>query len=79
VTEETTAVTALGSAELAILNLGDGKVVNQIFLEDENFLLGSPFLTEKFLVLATSKGVYTFSNSDEKGHCNLISGKEIEP
>jgi outer membrane protein assembly factor BamB len=51
-----------GDNSAAVIDLRDGKVVNQIQLEDENFFSGEPVLTGRYLVMQTSKGLYFYAN-----------------
>jgi outer membrane protein assembly factor BamB len=47
-----------------IIDLSDGKVVNQISVEDDNYFLGQPLIVGNQLVLQTYRGVYFFVNSN---------------
>jgi len=48
----------------SVINLGDGKVLNQIQIEDGNYFSGSPLIFGNFLILQTYRGIYFFSNTD---------------
>lgn len=59
------AVVVNSSDNIAIIvDLRDGKVVNQIQIEDENYFSASPLILRNFLIFQTLKGIYFFSNTD---------------
>ncbi len=48
----------------SIIELGGGKVVNQINIEDGNYFSDEPFILGKFIIFPTFRGIYLFINSD---------------
>lgn len=48
--------------ELVVLNLSDGKILNQISLAERGFVLSMPVILEKRLVLSTTRGIFSYSN-----------------
>lgn len=57
------AVTAsLGGSSLFVFDMEDGKIVNQIELESDNYFLGEPVLQNNLLILQTYRGIYAFSS-----------------
>jgi len=48
----------------SVIDLRDGKVVNQIQIDDGNYFSGSPVIFRNFLVLQSYKGIYFFTNTD---------------
>jgi outer membrane protein assembly factor BamB len=48
----------------SVIDLSDGKVVNQIQIEEENYFSGPPLIFKNLLLLQTFRGIYFFSNSD---------------
>jgi outer membrane protein assembly factor BamB len=48
----------------SVINLSDGKVINQIQIDEENYFSGPPLIFKNLLVLQTFKGIYFFSNTD---------------
>ncbi len=57
------AVSSLFDSEVFVLDLSNGKQVNQFSLTEESLLLNSPLLLENFLVYVTFKGLSIFSHS----------------
>jgi outer membrane protein assembly factor BamB len=55
-------VSSAGGSNVLILDLEDGKTVNQIQLEPENYILEKPFILENLLLVQTVRGIYVFSN-----------------
>ncbi len=47
-----------------VISLQDGKVVNQLQIEGENYFSGISLVFKNFLILQTLKGIYLFSNTD---------------
>lgn len=54
---------SLGGKSLLILDLVDGKLINQIELPIESFLSGPPLIIDERLYLQTTRGISVFSNS----------------
>lgn len=65
------AVTSIGSSELSVLDLRDGKIINQILLAENNFLLSSPIPIREFFVLTTPGSINFYSNGDAPGKCSV--------
>jgi outer membrane protein assembly factor BamB len=53
--------------QASVIELNDGKVVNRIMIEDDNYFLNEPSVIGGFLVLQTFRGIYFFVNTD--GNC----------
>lgn len=47
-----------------IVDLRDGKIVNQLQIEDENYFSGVPLIFRNLLILQTYKGIFFFTNTD---------------
>ena len=58
-------VTAIDN-KAVVLDLRDGKVVNQISLDDKGFVLSTPLIVNNLLVFPTSKGIFAFASEDFK-------------
>jgi outer membrane protein assembly factor BamB len=52
-----------GDNSSSIIDLRDGKVVNQIRLEADNYFSGPPLVAGAYVVLQTSRGMYFFINA----------------
>jgi len=48
----------------SVIDLRDGKVVNQVQIEDDNSFSGSPTIFRNFLILQSYKGIYFYINTD---------------
>lgn len=48
----------------SIIELDEGKVVNQIIIEDGNYFSGTPLILGKFIVFPTFRGIHLFINAD---------------
>jgi len=58
-------VTTVGNSAI-ILDLSNGKIVNQISLPDDSFTLSEPVTVDKSLVFSTSKGIFAFSSGNTR-------------
>jgi len=61
-------IQSVGDNIASIIDLKDGKRVNQIRLEDDVFFSGEPFQVGKFLILQTTHGIRFFAN--QRSACN---------
>ena len=52
-----------GDNAVSVVDLRDGKVVNQIQLEEDNYFSGPPLVSGIFMVVQTFKGAYFFVNT----------------
>jgi outer membrane protein assembly factor BamB len=59
-------VTSLADSDVFVLDLSNGKPVNQFSLTEENLSLSSPLLLDNLLVFITVKGLFVFSHSGGK-------------
>jgi outer membrane protein assembly factor BamB len=59
-------VTSLADSDVFVLDLSDGKLVNQFSLTEENLSLSLPLLLDNLLVFITTKGLFVFSHSGGK-------------
>ncbi len=48
----------------AILDLRNGKIVNQISLADKGYVLSAPLIVENLLVFSTAKGIFGYAGSN---------------
>ena len=48
----------------SVLDLRDGKVVNQISLADKGFVLSAPLIVDNLLVFVTNRGVFAFAGAE---------------
>jgi outer membrane protein assembly factor BamB len=55
-------VTAVDNSAV-VLDLRNGKIVNQISLADIGFILSRPVIADKALVFSTNKGIFAFSSA----------------
>lgn len=55
---------SLSDPTVNIVELATGKIVNQINLGEENYLLGQAFASDDLLVLPTREGLFTFKPAD---------------
>lgn len=51
-----------------IIDLESGKAVNQIRIEEDNYFSGESYISGRFLILQTFRGVYYFTNTNK--NCN---------
>ena len=58
------AVINSGDNSTTVVDLRDGKSINQIQLEQNNFFSGRSLLTDTYFILQTSRGIYFFVNTD---------------
>ena len=54
-----------GNNAASVIDLRDGKVINQIQVEEETYFTGQPFVLGKYLIFQTSKGIYFFSGANQ--------------
>lgn len=73
VSGELAAVTSVGSADLSVLDLRNGKIVNRFFLINDNSALNSPLLSQNFLILPALNGIYVFKNREESKNCGGVA------
>ena len=55
-----------GDNSTSVIDLRDGKVVNQISLEQDIYFSGQPFVIGSYIVLQTSKGLQMFANTNNE-------------
>ena len=48
----------------SVIDLSDGKVVNQIPIDEENYFSGPPVIFRNLILLQTFKGIYFYSNAN---------------
>jgi len=65
VTERYAVVVSSAGSSAAVIDLQDGKVVNQIEIDVENYFSGSPLVFGDFLVFQTSRGLYFYANTSD--------------
>ncbi len=59
-------VMTLGSPKATILDLSEGKPVNQIFLHTDNYFINRPIFKSNLIVFPTADGIFTYTNPDGK-------------
>ena len=59
-------ITTAGSSKSSILDLSSGRLVNQIYLSENNYFVNQAVLTDNLIVFPTAFGLMAFGNS-EKG------------
>jgi hypothetical protein len=52
-----------GDNAVSVIDLRDGKVINQIPLEADNYFSGPPLVSGIYMVVQTFKGAYFFVNT----------------
>jgi hypothetical protein len=60
-----TVVVTDGDNSVSIISLRDGRVVNKIDLEADNYFSGQPIVLGNYLIVQTYKGVFFFVNGTE--------------
>lgn len=56
-------VISSGDNSSVVFDLTAGKIVNQINLEEDNYFLGQPVLSGRYLIVPTFRGLYFFVNT----------------
>lgn len=59
-------VVSLGSSKATILDLSDGKPINQVYLFSNNYFVSHPVFNNRIIILPTADGIFAFTNSDDK-------------
>ena len=54
---------AFGSQSAAVIDIDNGRIVDQFFIEDGNYFTDAPRVLDDLLVFPTVKGIIAFSNS----------------
>ena len=52
-----------GDNSMSVLELGDGKIINQLQLEQETYFTGQPVISGRYVILQTSRGIYFYTNA----------------
>lgn len=54
-------LTAVLDSNVIVLDLRNGKIVNQISLADKGYVLSAPLIVGRFLIFSTTKGIFVFA------------------
>ena len=63
-------ITTLGSNSAAFINLSDGKTINRLVTETDNYFVTRPVYTGSLILAATLNGISTFSDSAKS--CSIL-------
>jgi hypothetical protein len=75
-TEDAAFLLANGENSAILLNLKNGKIINQIPLGDNNYALAPPGITDKSIFIPTVAGVLSFAL--DGASCNKINEEKKE-
>ncbi len=64
--EEFILVLTLGSPKASVIELNSGKLINQIYLNGDNYFTDGPVSDKYLLAFPTAGGIFAFTNSDNK-------------
>lgn len=59
-------VTTSGSIKANILDLNEGRLVNQIYLDADNYFINRPIVSKHLIAFPTANGIFAFTNSDNR-------------
>lgn len=59
-------VTTSGSVTTNIIDLKEGRLVNQIYLDADNYFINRPVLSRHLIAFPTANGIFAFTNSDNR-------------